>query len=374
MSNKQYDYLIVGSGLYGATFAYMAKQHAKKCLVLEKRDHIGGNVYCETIEGITVHKYGPHIFHTSDKEVWDFVNKFMHFNNYINSPLARYGNELYNLPFNMNTFHQIWGIQAITPADVSHIISKEKKCFDKITNLEEQALSLVGKTIYEKLIKGYTEKQWGRACNELPPSIIKRLPLRMIYNNNYFNDIYQGIPIGGYNSLIESLLDGTEVKLRHDFLKNRTQYEKIADKIVFTGTIDSFFNYCYGHLEYRALRFESEILNMPNAQGNAVVNYTDKQVPYTRITEHKHFECLSNDMIEAVKKTVLTKEYSEEYNGSNEPAYPIPTPRNNELYMKYKRLSQKYPNIIFGGRLGTYKYMDMAPVIKEVLNFWKHED
>lgn len=372
MFNKQYDYLIVGSGLYGATFAYMAKQHKKRCLVLERRKHVGGNVYCETIEGITVHKYGPHIFHTSDKEVWDFVNKFVHFNNYINSPLAIYHNEMYNLPFNMNTFHQLWGIH--TPADALHMISKEKKTFDKITNLEEQALSLVGKTIYEKLIKGYTEKQWGRPCNELPSSIIKRLPLRMTYNNNYFNDIYQGIPNGGYNSLIVALLDGIEVKTDCDFLENRAEYENTADKIIFTGTIDSFFNYCYGHLEYRALRFEDEILNETNVQGNAVINYTTKQIPYTRITEHKHFECLSNDMIEAIKKTVITKEYSEEYNGSNEPAYPIPTPRNNELYMKYKRLSQKYPNIIFGGRLGTYKYMDMAPVIKEVLNFWKYEN
>ena len=372
MLNKKYDYIIVGSGIYGATFAYMAKQHGKKCLVIEKRSSIGGNIRCEDIDGITVHLYGPHIFHTSDDEVWQFVNQFVKFNNYINSPIANYNGELYNLPFNMNTFHEIWGNEVKTPEEAIKKINSEKDV-KEITNLEEQAISMVGKTIYQKLVKGYTEKQWGRKCTELPPSIIKRLPLRMTYNNNYFNDKYQGIPIEGYNVLIERLLDGIEVNTNCDFLEKKEEFEKLGEKILFTGAIDEYFNYCCGHLEYRAVNFTHEVLNIPNAQGNAVINYTSNNEPYTRITESKHFLALTNDAINATQKTVITKEFSEEYDGTNIPAYPILTENNIKRYAKYKILSSRNKNVIFGGRLGKYKYMDMAPAIREVLDYWKNE-
>ena len=372
MLNKKYDYLVIGSGIYGATFAYMAKQHGKTCLVIEKRDFVGGNIHCKDIDGITVHFYGPHIFHTSDEEVWRFVNQFVTFNNYINSPIANYKGELYNLPFNMNTFHEIWGNEVKTPEEAIRKINSEKGN-KEITNLEEQAISMVGKTIYEKLVKGYTEKQWGRKCTELPPSIIKRLPLRMTYNNNYFNDKYQGIPIEGYNKLIERLLDGIEVITNCDFFERKEEFENLGEKILFTGSIDEYFDYCYGHLEYRAVNFVHETLDMPNAQGNAVMNYTSNDKPYTRITESKHFLALTDEAINAIPKTVITKEFSEEYNGSNTPAYPIPTEKNIKMYEKYKALAEKNKKVIFGGRLGKYKYMDMAPAIREVLDYWKNE-
>lgn len=373
MCNSCYDYLIVGSGIYGATFAYLAKQHNKKCLVIEKRPFIGGNIRCEEIEGITVHIYGPHIFHTSDKEVWDFVNRFVTFNNYINSPIANYKGEIYNLPFNMNTFQKLWN-DIITPDEAKRKINSEKVITEKPPrNLEEQAISMVGETIYEKLIKGYTEKQWGKKCNELPVEIIKRLPLRFTYNNNYFNDVYQGIPIEGYNTLINKLLDGVDVILNCDFCKERSKYENIADKIVYSGPIDSYFDYSLGRLEYRALRFETEIKDISNLMGNAVVNYTDADVPYTRITEHKHFVCLTEDDVNMNKKTIITKEYPEEYNGMNEPIYPIMTEKNKVLYEQYRKLAEQHKKIIFGGRLGTYRYMDMAPIIRGVLNYWKYE-
>lgn len=372
MLNKKYDYIVIGSGIYGATFAYMAKQHGKTCLVIEKRDFVGGNIYCKDIDGITVHFYGPHIFHTSDEEVWRFVNQFVTFNNYINSPIANYKGELYNLPFNMNTFHEIWGNEVKTPEEAIRKINSEKGN-KEITNLEEQAISMVGKTIYEKLVKGYTEKQWGRKCTELPPSIIKRLPLRMTYNNNYFNDKYQGIPIEGYNNLIERLLDGIEVITNCDFFERKEEFENLGKKILFTGSIDEYFGYCYGHLEYRAVNFVHETLDMPNAQGNAVMNYTSNDKPYTRITESKHFLALTDEAINAIPKTVITKEFSEEYNGSNTPAYPIPTEKNIKMYEKYKALAEKNKKVIFGGRLGKYKYMDMAPAIREVLDYWQNE-
>lgn len=371
MLKKTYDYVIVGSGIFGSTFAHQANKHGKRCLVIEKRDNIGGNIRCENIEGITVHTYGPHIFHTSDEEVWNFVNRFVHFNNYINSPLANYKGELYNLPFNMNTFKQLWGIK--TPNEAIDKISEERFT-DTPLNLEEQALSMVGKTIFNKLIKGYTEKQWGRDCRELPTSIIKRLPLRMQYNNNYFNDKYQGIPIEGYNVLIEKLLEGIEVKTNCNFFDNREKYKSIGKKIIFTGPIDAYFNYCYGKLEYRSLRFETETLGENNFQGVAVMNYTDKEIPYTRITEHKHFLCQTTEEININPKTVITKEYPEEYNGKNEPIYPIPTEENLKLYSQYKELAKNYPNIIFCGRLGEYKYLDMGPIIRKALDLWKNEE
>jgi len=370
-----YDYLIVGSGLFGATFAYRARQAGKKCLVIDKRPHIGGNIYCEKIEGINVHKYGAHIFHTSNKEVWDFVNSIVEFNRYTNSPVANYQGKLYNLPFNMNTFYQMWGV--VTPQQakakieeqkVNAVEAMKKAGIKEPRNLEEQAISLIGTDIYEALIKGYTEKQWGRKCTDLPAFIIKRLPVRFVYDNNYFNDKYQGIPIGGYNKLIEGLLEGVEVKTNTDFFENRSYWESVAEKIVFTGKIDEFYDYQFGKLEYRTVRFEEEIHDCSNYQGNAVVNYTEKEIPYTRIIEHKHFEMFGTE-VEECPKTVISKEYSTEWKDGMEPYYPVNDEKNNTLYNQYKKLADKEQNVIFGGRLAEYKYYDMAPIIEKVLDF-----
>lgn len=357
----KYDYLIVGAGLFGSIFAHEATKRGKKCLVIEKRDHIGGNCYTQNIEGINVHKYGAHIFHTSNKVVWDYIQQFAEFNRFTNSPVARYKDELYSLPFNMLTFNKMWGV--ITPQEAEAKI-KEQIAQENIAepkNLEEQAISLVGRDIYEKLIKGYTEKQWGRKCTELPAFIIKRLPVRYTYDNNYFYDTYQGIPIGGYTGIFERMLDGIEVKLNVDFFAEREYYENLADKIVFTGMIDEYFGYQFGKLEYRSLRFDNEVLDMPNYQGNAVVNYTEAEVPYTRIIEHKHFEYGTQP------KTVITREHSKEYEDGDEPYYPINDARNNELYAKYKALADEKDNVIFGGRLAQYKYFDMHNIIAEAL-------
>lgn len=356
-----YDYLIVGAGLFGSIFAYEANKRGKKCLVIDKRDHIGGNVYCESIEGINIHKYGAHIFHTSNKEIWDYVNSFVEFNRYTNSPIANYKGELYNLPFNMNTFYQLWKVK--TPKEAIEKIQEQVKNSNILEpkNLEEQAIKLVGNDIYEKLIKGYTEKQWGKRANELPAFIIKRLPVRLTFDNNYFNDNYQGIPIGGYNKIIEKMLEGIEVRLNTDFFKNRKEFEKIADKIVFTGMIDQFYDYKFGTLEYRSLRFEHEVLDEENYQGNAVVNYTEYEIPYTRIIEHKHFEYGNQS------KTVITKEYPAKWTRGDEPYYPINDELNNTIYDKYKELADKESKVIFGGRLAQYKYFDMHNVIEEAL-------
>lgn len=361
MKNKKYDYLIVGAGLFGAVFAYEAKKKGKNCLVIDKRNHVAGNIYTEKIDDINVHKYGAHIFHTSDKRVWDYVNQFAEFNHYINSPVARYKDELYNLPFNMNTFSKMWNIT--TPKEAKEIIEKQIKSLNihEPKNLEEQALSLVGTDVYEKLIKGYTQKQWGRDCKELPAFIIKRLPLRFIYDNNYFNDRYQGIPIGGYTAVVEKMLEGIEVLLNVDFIKEREKYSGIADKIIYTGMIDQFYDYRFGVLEYRSVRFETEKLECENYQGNAVVNYTDREVPYTRIIEHKHFEFGTQ------KNTIISKEYSSEWKKGDEPYYPINNARNDELYNQYRELADKEEKVVFGGRLGSYKYYDMDKVILEAL-------
>lgn len=358
---KKYDYLIVGSGLYGSVFAHELTKQGKKCLVIDKRNHLGGNVYCENIEGINVHKYGAHIFHTNSKEIWDYVNSFVEFNRYTNSPLANYKGELYNLPFNMNTFYQLWGTK--TPEEAKKKIQEQINSQNKSTptNLEEQAISLVGMDIYKKLIKGYTEKQWGRDCKDLPAFIIKRLPVRFTYNNNYFNDKYQGIPIGGYNKLVNGLLDGIDTITNTDFFENQSYYESIATNIVFTGRIDQFYNYQYGKLNYRSLHFENDIHNTDNYQGNAVVNYTDKEIPYTRIIEHKHFEFGTQ------KKTVITKEYPQEWDESKEPYYPINDDKNMKLLAKYKNLASTETNVIFGGRLAEYRYYDMHQVIASAL-------
>ena len=367
----KYNYLIVGSGLFGSIFAYEANKRGKKCLVIDKREHIGGNIYTEKIEGINVHKYGAHIFHTSNKEIWNYINKFAEFNRYTNSPIARYKDELYNMPFNMNTFNKLWGV--VTPAEAKKKIEEEKREAGIVEpkNLEEQAISLVGRTIYEKLVKGYTEKQWGQKATELPSFIIKRLPVRFIYDNNYFNDIYQGIPIGGYTSIIEKMLKGIDIKLNCDFFDNREELENIAEKIVFTGPIDKFYNYQYGELEYRSLRFETEILDEENYQGNAVVNFTEYEVPYTRIIEHKHFEFGASlgNLAEGIakEKTIITKEYPDMWKQGKEPYYPINNDKNNNLYTKYFELSKKDKNVIFGGRLGLYKYFDMDKVIEVAL-------
>ena len=372
----KYDYLIVGSGLFGSIFAYEANKKGKKCLVIDKRSHIGGNIYTENIDGINVHKYGAHIFHTSNKEVWDYIQQFAEFNRYTNSPVARYKNELYNLPFNLNTFSRMFNL--ITPQDIERKLDKERKeGLAKLngkepSNLEEQAISLVGTTVYEKLIKGYTEKQWGMPCTELPSFIIKRLPVRMIYDNNYFNDKYQGIPIGGYTQIIEKMLSGIDVKLNYDFFEHKEELEKIAEKIVFTGQIDKYYDYKFGQLEYRSVRFETEELDIDNYQGNAVVNYTDREVPYTRIIEHKHFEQgkqLGNEIMEgpSVGKTIISREYSDKWDTTKEPYYPINNEKNNELYRKYEELALSDDKVIFGGRLGQYKYYDMDKVIAEAL-------
>ncbi|MCM1518491.1 MAG: UDP-galactopyranose mutase [Pseudoflavonifractor sp.] len=368
----KYDYLIVGSGLFGATFARLATDRGKKCLVIDKRPHLGGNIYCEDIEGINVHKYGAHIFHTSNKEVWDFVNSIVPFNRYTNCPVARYGGRLYNLPFNMNTFYQMWGVT--TPAEASEKLDEQRAeavaamAAEGVTeprNLEEQALSLIGRDIYEALIKGYTEKQWGRQCTELPAFIIKRLPVRMTFDNNYFNDSFQGIPIGGYNKLTAGLLAGVETLTGVDFFADRQRWESLADKIVFTGKIDEFYDYRYGKLEYRTVRFETETIDTPNYQGNAVVNYTEREVPYTRVIEHKHFETFGNAVYDN-PKTVISREYSTEWTDGMEPYYPVNDVRNTSLYNRYKTLADAEENVIFGGRLAEYKYYDMAPVIEQV--------
>ena len=367
----KYNYLIVGSGLFGSIFAYEANKRGKKCLVIDKREHIGGNIYTEKIEGINVHKYGAHIFHTSNKKIWNYINQFAEFNRYTNSPIARYKDELYNMPFNMNTFNKLWGV--VTPAEAKKKIEEEKREAGIVEpkNLEEQAISLVGRTIYEKLVKGYTEKQWGQKATELPSFIIKRLPVRFIYDNNYFNDIYQGIPIGGYTSIIEKMLKGIDIKLNCDFFDNREELENIAEKIVFTGPIDKFYNYKYGELEYRSLRFETDILDEENYQGNAVVNFTEYEVPYTRIIEHKHFEYGASlgNLAEGIakEKTIITKEYPDMWKQGKEPYYPINNDKNNNLYTKYFELSKKDNNVIFGGRLGLYKYFDMDKVIEAAL-------
>ncbi len=357
-----YDYLIVGAGFYGAVFAHEMTKRGKSCLVIDKRSHIGGNCYTESVEGINVHKYGAHIFHTSDKEIWDYVNQFADFNNYVNSPLAVYGEELYNMPFNMNTFSKMWDIK--TPAEAKEIIAKqiEELGIEEPKNLEEQALKLVGRDVYEKLVKGYTEKQWGRPCEELPAFIIKRLPLRFTYDNNYFNDRYQGIPMGGYTGIFDKLLEGIEVRTDTDYAEFIKANPDIAAKTVYTGAVDEFFGYCYGPLKYRSVRFENELLDTDNYQGNAVVNYTAADVPFTRIIEHKHFEFGKQE------KTVISREYPAEWSVGTEPFYPINNDENNALYEKYAELAKSRPDVIFGGRLGQYKYYDMDKVIRAALD------
>ena len=373
----KYDYLIVGSGLFGATFAYFAHKQGKKCLVIDKRSQLGGNLYCEEKEGINIHKYGAHIFHTHSKRVWEFVNSLVEFNRYTNSPVANYQGQLYNLPFNMNTFYQMWGTK--TPEEASAKIEEQRQeALKKINesgikeprNLEEQALLLIGRDIYEKLIKGYTEKQWGRKCTDLPAFIIKRLPVRFVFDNNYFNDKYQGIPIGGYNKLIDALLEGIETKVNTDYFEDREYWNNIAKKIVFTGKIDKYFDYQLGKLEYRTVRFEEETLDEANYQGNAVVNYTESNIPYTRIIEHKHFEKFGQEVYDT-NKTVISKEYSTEWKPGMEPYYPVNDERNTKLYQEYKKLADKETNVIFGGRLAEYKYYDMAPIIDQVMKMFE---
>lgn len=392
---KKYDYLIVGSGLFGATFAHLAHKQGKTCLVIDKRPHLGGNIYCENIEGINVHKYGAHIFHTSNKEVWDFVNAIVEFNRYTNSPVANYKGKLYNLPFNMNTFYQMWGVT--TPEEAQAKIDEQKaEAVAKMKadgvseprNLEEQAQVLIGKDIYERLIKGYTEKQWGRKCTDLPAFIIKRLPVRLVFDNNYFNDKYQGIPVGGYNKLIDGLLEGIDTMTSVDFFADNIQklaeyeessqktglikdcWQEIAEKLVFTGKIDQFYDYQFGKLNYRTVRFEQEIIDSPNYQGNAVVNYTEREVPYTRVIEHKHFEMFGAEVYET-PKTVISKEYSTEWKDGMEPYYPVNDKENSELYAQYKNLADQEKDVIFGGRLAEYKYYDMAPIIEKALAMFK---
>ncbi|MFG6391994.1 MAG: UDP-galactopyranose mutase [Candidatus Amulumruptor sp.] len=370
-----YDYLIVGSGLFGATVARRATDAGKRCLVIEKRPHIGGNIYCENVSGINVHRYGAHIFHTSNREVWDFVNRYVEFNRYTNCPVASAPDgRLYNLPFNMNTFYQMWGVK--TPAEAAAKLDEQRREAVKAMeaagvteprNLEEQALVLIGRDIYEQLIKGYTEKQWGRPCRELPAFIIRRLPVRMVFDNNYFNDTFQGIPVGGYNPLIEALLEGSDVLTDTDFFADRTHWESIADKIVFTGCIDEYFGYRYGHLDYRTVRFDTETLDTPNYQGNAVINYTSADIPFTRIIEHKHFESFGQDVY-ANPHTVISREYSAEWHEGAEPFYPVNDSRNTDLYNRYKALADATPGVIFGGRLAEYRYYDMAPTIARALS------
>ena len=371
---KEYDYLIVGAGLFGCTFAYRAMQQGRKCLVIDKRPQLGGNIYCEDVEGIHVHKYGAHIFHTNSRQVWDFVNSIVEFNRYTNSPVANYEGRLYNLPFNMNTFYQMWGVT--TPEEAQRRIDEqrqeavERMRQEGVTeprNLEEQALLLIGRDIYERLIKGYTEKQWGRKCTELPAFIIKRLPVRLVFDNNYFNDRYQGIPIGGYNRLTEGLLRGADTLTDTDFFADREHWESIAARIVFTGKIDEYYDYRFGKLEYRTVRFEQETLPTPNYQGNAVVNYTEAQVPYTRIIEHKHFDMFGQQVYDT-PHTVISREYSTEWKPGMEPYYPVNNDRNNRLYEQYRQLADQEQRVIFGGRLAEYKYYDMAPIVEKVLN------
>lgn len=374
----KYDYLIVGAGLFGSTFARFATQAGKKCLVIDKRNHIGGNLYCRNTNGINVHEYGAHIFHTSDREVWDFVNSIVPFNRYTNSPVASAPDgKLYNLPFNMNTFYQIWGVR--TPAEAEAKLTEQRReaiermkadGFEEPRNLEEQALTLIGKDIYELLIKHYTEKQWGRPCTELPAFIIRRLPVRLVFDNNYFNDSYQGIPIGGYNRLIEGLLEGSDLKLNLDFNDIRSNWTDIADRLVYTGAIDEYFDYRLGRLDWRTVRFETETIDAPNYQGNAVVNYTDAATPWTRIIEHKHFESFGQEVYDN-PVTVISREYSTEYRQGMEPYYPVNNDKNNRLAEEYRNLAKNETNVIFGGRLAEYKYYDMAPIIAKVINLWK---
>ena len=370
---KEYDYLIVGSGLFGATFAWRARQAGKTCLVIDRRKHKGGNIYCEEVEGINVHRYGAHIFHTSNEELWRFVNSLVPFNRYTNSPVANYQGKLYNLPFNMNTFYQMWGVH--TPAEATAKLEEQREEARRILkeqgvseprNLEEQALLLIGRDIYERLIKGYTEKQWGRPCSELPAFIIRRLPVRMVFDNNYFNDRFQGIPIGGYNKLIDKLLEGSEVRVGVDYFANRNELDGLADKMVYTGEIDRYYDYRLGYLEWRTVRFETETLPTSNYQGNAVVNYTEREIPYTRIIEHKHFECFGAD-VDKNPKTIISREYSTEWQLGMEPYYPVNDERNQQLYEQYRVLAEQEKNIIFGGRLADYKYYDMAPTMERAL-------
>lgn len=357
---KKYDYLIVGSGLFGATFAHLAHKQGKTCLVIDKRPHLGGNIYCENIEGINVHKYGAHIFHTNNKEVWQYITQFAEFNRFTNSPVANYKGELYSLPFNMYTFNKMWGV--VTPEEAAAKIEEQRQEIKgEPKNLEEQAISLVGRDIYEKLIKGYTEKQWGRPCNELPSFIIKRLPVRLTFDNNYFNALYQGIPMGGYTKMVENMLEGIEVRLNTDYLENKEELDSLADKVVYTGPIDAYFNYKLGTLEYRSVRFETEVLDKPNFQGNAAVNYTDAETPWTRIIEHKWFEFGTQP------KTVISREYSSEWKLGDEPYYPVNDEKNGALYAEYKKLGEAETKVIFGGRLGEYKYYDMDAVIAAAL-------
>ncbi len=372
-----YDYLIVGSGLFGATFAHFAHKHGKRCLVIDKRPHLGGNVYCEDIEGIHVHRYGAHIFHTSNRRVWDFVNSLVPFNRYTNAPVANYQGRLYNLPFNMNTFYQMWG--TVTPEEAAAKIEEQRaeavakmkaEGAEAPRNLEEQALTLIGRDIYERLIKGYTEKQWGRRCTDLPAFIIKRLPVRLVYDNNYFNDLYQGIPEGGYNRLIDALLEGVETRTDTDFFADRAYWEQQAPQIVYTGQLDEYFAYEHGHLNFRTVRFETEVKDMPNYQGNAVVNYTDAAVPYTRVIEHKHFEMFGQQVYDS-PRTVISREYSTEWQQGMEPYYPVNDAHNNALADRYRaQAAQLAPKVIFGGRLAEYRYYDMAPVIEKVMGMW----
>lgn len=373
---SKYDYLIVGAGLFGSTFAYEMKRSGKQCLVIDRRNHLGGNTYCEQIEDINVHKYGPHIFHTSNKKIWDMVNAIVPFNGYVNMPEACYKGVRYNLPFNLNTFEQMWGVHTAEEAQAK-IEEQRHEVIERLNgrepqNLEEQALSLVGRDIYERLIKGYTEKQWGRDCRELPAFIIKRLPVRLERNNNYFNDIYQGIPVGGYNRLTEGLLDGIETRTGVDFCKNRYELENMADKIVYSGQIDEYYGYELGRLEFRSVRFENEIVDMPDYQGNAVVNYTERDIPYTRIIEHKHFEMFGEE-VNRCAKSVVSREYPVEWHDGIEPYYPVNNERNNKLYEAYKAKADSEKKVLFGGRLGEYKYYDMAPVMEKAIELAQSE-
>lgn len=362
----KYDYLIVGSGLFGSTFARLVADKGKKVLVIDKREHIAGNVYTEKIEGINFHKYGAHIFHTNNKKVWDFVNKYIEFNRFTNSPVANYKGELYSLPFNMYTFNKMWNV--VTPEEALNVINEQRKEIKgEPKNLEEQAISLVGRDIYEKLIKGYTEKQWGRDCKDLPAFIIKRLPVRLTFDNNYFNALYQGIPIGGYTKLVENLLNGIEVKLNTDYLENNSYFDSLAKKVIYTGPIDAYFNYSLGYLEYRSVKFENEILDISNYQGNVAVNYTDRETPWTRIIEHKWFEFGKDENGNDLPKTIISKEYSSEWKPGDEPYYPVNDDKNTNLYHEYKKLAEKENNIIFGGRLGEYKYYDMDAVVDSAM-------
>lgn len=364
---KKYDILLVGGGLYNGVIAYYAAKAGKKCLVVEKREHLGGNIYCEDMEGIHVHKYGAHIFHTSNKEVWDFVNALVEFNRYTNSPVANYKGEMYNMPFNMNTFNKMWGVR--TPAEAKAKIDEQKSAITgEPQNLEEQAISLVGKDIYEKLVKGYTEKQWGRDCKDLPAFIIKRLPVRLTFDNNYFNALYQGIPMGGYTKMVENILDGIEVRLNTDYLEHKEELDALADKVVYTGPIDAYFDYKLGTLEYRSVRFENETLDKPNFQGNAAVNYTDRETPWTRIIEHKWFEFGKDENGNDLPKTIISREYSSEWKPGDEPYYPVNDEKNGKLYEEYKKLADAEDKVIFGGRLGEYKYYDMDATIASVLD------